>query len=80
MDLQDSNKYLPAYIRSNAKVQPTHELDEVHLEKTEEVFYNEERFGALYKAIGELPPVDRLDYNDGSGRIALRRDRLHYRY
>lgn len=48
------------YIRSNAKRQATHELNEIHLEKQQEVFYNEERFQALYKAIGELPPVDRL--------------------
>jgi RNA polymerase sigma-70 factor (ECF subfamily) len=48
------------HIRNNKKKQATTELNEVHFESTQEATYSEERFLSLYKAIGELPPVDRL--------------------
>ena len=48
------------HIRNKAKRQPTQELNEDHLEKTQEEYHDQERFQALYKAIGALPPVDRL--------------------
>jgi RNA polymerase sigma-70 factor (ECF subfamily) len=48
------------HLRSTSKLQATTELNEVHLERTAEVIYSEERFRLLYKAIGALPPVDRL--------------------
>lgn len=48
------------HLRSVNKLQSTVELHEVHSEAPERIEKTEERYQSLYKAIGELPHMERL--------------------
>lgn len=47
-------------IRSSNKLQPTTELSDVHQEAPQEVKKGDEGYESLYRAIGELPHLERL--------------------